>query len=117
MDRAVARQRPKLPVGKSNVDVVGYVHLVVGRHGIPVEQLVIQLKGEATAQLESEGIHPFAKWKREGKRIPRCWVRGEWKVFLAREDLPRAIGYVEGNPVKEGKKRQRWSFVVPYVPG
>jgi hypothetical protein len=32
------------------------------------------------------------------------------------EDVYRAIKYVEDNPGKEGKKRQHWSFVVPYVP-
>lgn len=30
-------------------------------------------------------------------------------------DIVRAIGYVEDNPVKEGKPRQNWSFVKPYV--
>ena len=27
---------------------------------------------------------------------------------------PATIGYCEGNPLKEGKPRQRWSFVTPY---
>ena len=79
-----------------------------------VEQLVIQLKGDATRQLEREGIHPLAEWKESGKRTPKCWARGEWKVFLDPEDVSRAVRYVEENPVKEGKREQRWSFVVPY---
>jgi hypothetical protein len=29
--------------------------------------------------------------------------------------VARAVRYVEDNPLKEGKRRQRWSFVVPYV--
>lgn len=82
---------------------------------MPVERLVIQLKGEATRQLEREGIHPFADWKHDGARVPKCWVRGQWKVFLDPEDVPRAIEYVQNNPVKEGKKRQNWSFAVPHT--
>jgi len=35
-------------------------------------------------------------------------------VFLdTPEDVARAIAYVESNPEKEGKARQRWSFVAP----
>jgi hypothetical protein len=30
------------------------------------------------------------------------------------EDLFRSINYVGQNPEKEGKKPQRWSFVVPF---
>jgi hypothetical protein len=78
-----------------------------------VEQLVVQLKGEATQQLKSEDIHPLAPWKTDGDRVPKCWVRGQWKVFLDPEDVPRAIGYVENNPLKEGKRKQAWSFVSP----
>ena len=78
-----------------------HVHLVVGRPTIPVEQLVVQLKGEATQQLEREGIHPLAAWKAEGKRVPKCWSRGQWKVFLGSADVPRTIQYVEDNPLKE----------------
>jgi hypothetical protein len=52
--------------------------------------------------------------KVEGERVPRCWVRGQWKVFLDPEDVPRAIAYVEKNPLKEGKKKQTWSFVRAY---
>jgi len=37
-----------------------------------------------------------------------------WKVFLdAPEDIAEAVKYVEDNPVKEGKPKQTWPFVVP----
>jgi REP element-mobilizing transposase RayT len=91
-----------------------HVHLVVGKLPMSVEQLVIQLKGAATRQLEEEGIHPLARYKKPGKRVPQCWVRGEWKVFLDPEDVPGAIRYVQDNPLKEGKKQQSWSFVTPF---
>lgn len=120
--RAVARgiagyvQRTGLPVWACAI-LPDHVHLVVGRPSMLVERLVIQLKGDATEQLIAEGIHPLAEFKREGQPYPKCWVRGQWKVYLDPEDVPRAIRYVENNPLKEGKKRQGWSFVVPYDAG
>jgi hypothetical protein len=42
----------------------------------------------------------------------KCFARGEWKVYLdTEEEVRRAIAYVEENPLKEGKRRQRWGFV------
>jgi hypothetical protein len=80
---------------------------------ISVEQVVIQLKGAATEQLLAEGLHPFGDQRDQKGRVPKCFARGEWKVFLDPEDVPRAIEYVEDNPLKEGKPRQRWPFIVP----
>src|SRR4051812_14240618 len=91
-----------------------HVHLVLGRPQIKVEQLVIQLKASATRRLIAEGLHPLAGVKEKNHRPPKCFARGEWKVFLDPEDIPRAIGYVEDNPIKEGKPRQNWRFVVPF---
>jgi REP element-mobilizing transposase RayT len=92
-----------------------HVHLVVAELDIPVEQFVIQLKGDATQQLVAEGIHPFGDVREKNGRLPKCFARGEWKVFLDPDDVARAIRYVEDNPVKEGKKPQRWGFVTPYA--
>jgi hypothetical protein len=37
-------------------------------------------------------------------------------VFLSTAaDVRRAIAYVERNPLKDGLRRQRWSFVTPYA--
>jgi REP element-mobilizing transposase RayT len=94
-----------------------HVHLVVGRFRLSVEQVVIQLKGKATQRLLEEDIHPFRELREPNGRPPKCFARGEWKVFLdSVEDIQRAIAYVEQNPIKEGKKPQRWPFVVPFVP-
>jgi REP element-mobilizing transposase RayT len=88
-----------------------HVHLVTARHRLTVEQLVIQLKGAATEKLLEEGIHPFQV---SDDRPPKCFVRGEWKVFLNHvDDVHRAIRYVENNPIKDGLRKQQWSFVVP----
>ena len=116
--RAVARgfgtyvQRTRLPVWACAI-LPDHVHLVVGKPNMLVERLVIQLKGEATRQLDREDIHPMAQWKEHDARVPKCWVRGQWKVYLDPEDIPRAVRYVEDNPLKEGKKKQEWSFVIP----
>ncbi len=90
-----------------------HVHLVVGPPGMKAEQLVIQMKGAATEDLKQQGIHPFGAMKDEKGRTPKCFARGEWKVYLDPPDVPRAVRYVEDNPEKEGKPRQHWSFVVP----
>ena len=90
-----------------------HVHLVVGRHRLDVEKLVMQLKGRATTKLTEAGVHPFEP--EDGKR-PKCFARGEWKVFLeTAEDIHRAVAYVENNPVKEGRPVQRWPFVTPFA--
>ncbi len=77
-----------------------HVHLVLGRGSYPVEQMVNLLKGAATRRL-AIGRSP--------------WAQGLWKVFLnTAQDIERAIGYVEDNPIRAGLKGQRWSFVIPY---
>jgi REP-associated tyrosine transposase len=93
-----------------------HVHLVTGQLNMDVEQLVIQLKAAATRALIKEELHPFADMKDDRGRVPKCFARGQWKVYLDPEDVPRAIKYVEDNPLKEGKPRQRWSFVISPKP-
>jgi len=69
-------------------------------------------KSAATRQLDADGMHPFAGTsKRDGTR-QSPWAERCWKVFLNSPlDVSRAVDYVEQNPVKEGKRRQPWSFV------
>ncbi len=88
-----------------------HMHLIVGPPGMKVEQLVIQLKAAATASLKKQELHPFGMLVDNQGRTPKCFARGEWKVYLDPEDVQRAIRYVEQNPIKEGKPAQRWSFV------
>lgn len=92
-----------------------HVHLVLGRHRLPVEQIVIRLKGDATCSLIEEGTHPFGHIKKKNGRPPKCFAEGGWKVYLNMpEDVVRSIRYVENNPVKEGKPLQAWGFVSHY---
>ena len=91
-----------------------HVHLVIDRFRLSAEQMVIQLKGDATEQLVAEGLHPFGHIRLPNGRPPKCWSRGQWAPFLETEaDVWAAIEYVEGNPLKEGKPAQHWSFVTP----
>lgn len=90
-----------------------HVHLVLAQKEMKVEQAVIQMKSAATRQLLRERCHPFLDSVDAGGKRPKCFARGEWKVFLDPPDVSRAIRYVEENPVKEGFKRQRWKFVTP----
>jgi len=93
-----------------------HVHLVVGAFRIDPKQIVVQLKGSATERLLAVKLHPFGDRHANG-RVPKCFARGQWEVFLDTPDeVLRAIRYAEENPVKEGKPRQRWSFVAPFDP-
>jgi REP element-mobilizing transposase RayT len=92
-----------------------HVHLVTERPNMNIEQAVIQFKGAATERLVADGIHPFVDERDEKGRRPKCFARGEWKVFLDPEDVERAVRYVENNPIKEGRPKQIWSFVVPWT--
>src|SRR6266404_870865 len=91
-----------------------HVHLILARHRLKVEQLVIQLKGRATEQLVGENRHPFPSQLGIGPP-PKCFARSEWKVYLESDaDIQRGIRYVEENPEKEGMPRQTWPFVTPF---
>jgi len=94
-----------------------HAHLVLGPVAVDLDRVMGQFKGAATRQLMEEGLHPFAVFKKPGEKPPSCWGRRGWKVFLDTEDdVRRSIAYVEANPVKEGKPRQKWKFVVPFCP-
>lgn len=95
-----------------------HVHLVAACHRHTGELMIGHLKGRATQQLLAEGLHPLSAYRQWDGTIPSPWGRKGWPVFLSTEDdIRRAIRYVEDNPLKEGKRRQHWSFVTPFVPG
>jgi REP element-mobilizing transposase RayT len=94
-----------------------HTHLVIGRHHYDIEQVGRALKQAATLRLLADGLHPFADRRTPTGFLPSVWAQDFWKVFLyTPEDVVGRIGYVENNPLKEGKKRQRWSFVTPFDP-
>jgi REP element-mobilizing transposase RayT len=82
-----------------------HVHLVIGYTPRDIRKAVGHLKSEATRALREMG------WFSE--RSP--WADKGWNVFLDNEAaVRRAIGYVEQNPEREGKRRQTWRCVVPF---
>ena len=92
-----------------------HTHLVIARHRYAIEQIANLLKGASTAQLIVEGQHPLAHFAGPNERPPRMWAARRWKVFLDSEEaIENAIRYVEDNPVKEGKPKQNWPFVIPF---
>ena len=92
-----------------------HVHMVIARHTYKVEQICNLLKGEATKARVAESLHPLAGYKVRDK-TPSPWAVKEWKVYLDNEEaIETAIAYVEANAEKEGKSRQTWPFVTPFV--
>ena len=92
-----------------------HVHMVIARDTLPVERIVGHLKARASQKLMEEQSHPFAGLRRKDGTAPTVWAGKCWKVFLDTPEAVRAaMRYVEENPIKEGKPRQRWSFVSPY---
>jgi hypothetical protein len=76
------------------------------------QKIVGHMKAAANGRMVEEGVHPFQEVYQPGGDRVSPWTRGAWKVFLdTRGDVERAVGYVEGNPGKEGLRAQRWGFV------
>ncbi len=92
-----------------------HVHMVIARDSRKVEAIVGHLKGRASQELANDGLHPLAGYRKPDGSYPSPWARGCWRVYLNdAEEMHRAIRYVEQNPVREGKRPQDWSFVVPH---
>ncbi len=86
-----------------------HVHMVIAQSPRRVRRIVGHFKARATQQLIAEGL-----WPGDGRPV---WAGHSWAVFLnTPAGVARAIAYVEENPPREGKRRQRWSLVAPYEP-
>jgi REP element-mobilizing transposase RayT len=84
-----------------------HVHLVIGAAERRIRQVVGHLRGRATHFLRERGL-----WSDDRP----LWGEHGWNVYLETvEAVERAVRYVVNNPVKEGKRPQKWSFVVPFV--
>ncbi|MCL2639999.1 MAG: transposase [Phycisphaerales bacterium] len=92
-----------------------HVHLVIALHERPIRKIVGHLKSKATRQLRTENLHPLADCHYSDGIPASPWEDHAWDVRLfTPTDVMRACRYVENNPLKEGKPRQHWAFVVPY---
>jgi len=90
-----------------------HVHLVIDRHAYEIEQVVRLLNQSATTALLEDGRHPFGQLP--NGHVPSVCEQGLRKIFLfTPSDVRQRILYVEQNPIKEGKRKQIWSFVFPY---
>ncbi len=93
-----------------------HVHLVVARHTYSIEQITRLLKGAATTELLREDLHPFAHTPYDDGSIPAPWACKQWSVVLgSKDDILRAIRYVEYNPLEDRKPAQHWSFITPFI--
>ncbi|QDT05582.1 hypothetical protein K227x_39830 [Rubripirellula lacrimiformis] len=93
-----------------------HVHLVIARHRFKVEYIAGLLKGEATKKLNQQKCHPLAGYKTKENETPTPWTARCYRGFLESEqEIEDAMSYVIENPIKEGKRRQKWSFVTPFV--
>jgi REP element-mobilizing transposase RayT len=92
-----------------------HIHLVMGPHERDIWRVIGHLKARATQQLIADELHPLIKYREPNGNTPSPWARKGWVVYIfSAAHLRRAIRYVEENPLKENKPRQRWSFVTPY---
>ncbi len=84
-----------------------HVHLVIGAGPRRIRAVVGHLRSRATHVLRQRGL-----WDDQRP----LWGAHGWNVYGETvAAVERAIRYVNENPLKEGKKRQHWSFVVPFV--
>ncbi len=92
-----------------------HVHLAIGPHERKYEVIALHLKNRATAVLRGRGLDPMQKFAESGAAIPSPWAKGLWKVYInSAEQLGAVIRYIENNPIRDGKRMQRWSFVSPW---
>jgi REP element-mobilizing transposase RayT len=93
-----------------------HVHLVIQRCRRTAESIAQHLKAKATMQLTLQKLHPLKEFVSRKGEFPTPWVAGCWKCFLHDDkEIDSAIRYVNSNPVKEGKRKQNWTFVKPFV--
>jgi REP element-mobilizing transposase RayT len=84
-----------------------HVHLVIGAHAREIRTIVGHFKSRATRALKEQSL-----WYADGRPV---WGAHGWNVRLEElAGVERAIEYVERNPEKEGKRRQRWSLVTAF---
>jgi len=92
-----------------------HLHIVFGRLRYKAVIACQLLKGAATRQIDQAGLHPLAEFRFENRKLPCMWASKQWIHYLdSDEAVFNAIRYVENNPIKEGKKKQTWSFVTPF---
>lgn len=94
-----------------------HLHCVAISETMKPKEIVMQMKRYGSNRLTREKQNPlYSHRNRNGGRIPSIWAQGYWCIHIKDTDqLRTTIKYVEENPVKDGKRRQRWSFVDKHI--
>jgi len=94
-----------------------HFHVVIRTTTMSPGQAIGKLKRAAGEKLIGSDLHPLKQEAGDRSQPPPCFARRAWKVYLDTEDdLRRSIAYVQLNPLKEGLRAQRWSFVqTPWI--
>ena len=87
-----------------------HVHLVLRCPSRTLGITIGHFKAQAARRLNEEGISPCPK-AQEGEAQASIWGEGKWCGYLNQFELPRAIAYVQANPIKAGLPPQKWHFV------
>ncbi len=83
-----------------------HAHVCVRVHRDSYQTMWAHLTGQVRTTLVAEGLV---------EKEHKVWAERPDAVYLhTAEDIRRVIGYIEGNPEKEGLARQTWGFVKPY---
>ena len=88
-----------------------HVHIVLRCPSRTLGITIGHFKAQATRRLNEEGISPCPK-AAAGQDQPAVWGEGKWCGYLNKYELPRAVAYVEANPIKAGLPPQKWNFVI-----
>lgn len=87
-----------------------HVHIILRCPQRSLGITIGHFKAKATHRLNMEGISPRSAVPGDGG-CGAVWGEGKWCGYLNRFELPRAISYVENNPIKAGLLPQRWNCV------
>lgn len=110
-------QRYQLPIFAAAI-MPDHVHLVVARlaqkvcRQLPPQEWIGRFKRAGSQALAKPGLHPFAEEPANHGRLRTPWAQGGWRVYLfTAEEMHRAVRYVEQNPIRQGLRPQKWSFI------
>lgn len=85
-----------------------HLHLVIAWHRKHADIIAAHIKARMTHAMNEREVNPATGFS--------PWARNHWCVYIDdAEHMRTAVRYVEKNPLKENKPRQKWSFVVPYI--
>ena len=83
-----------------------HVHVLIRKHKHQAEEMTRNLQQASHIALRDKGHFDFEH---------PIWGGAGWKVFLdSPDDIRRTMEYIEQNPVRIGKPKQRWGFVKAY---